>query len=102
MGQKLTRAYTGSGYNNFTVNKCVKLYYYTFCIRVQCSGCFRMGETKQPLKLEDIPVMNFGRYMIKHMKNYIEKEALVSTLLLCNQLKFTLNVAQLFHRYLCA
>lgn len=36
-----------------------------------------MGDTKQPLKLEDIPVINFGRYMLNHMKTYTEKEALI-------------------------
>ena len=34
------------------------------------------------LKLEDIPVMNLGRYMLDKMKNFKDQEALVSTLYL--------------------
>ena len=40
-----------------------------------------MMEHLQELKMEDIPVMNYGKYMIDKMRAFGDKEALV---MLCN------------------
>ena len=40
-----------------------------------------MMENLQELKMEDIPVMNYGKYMIDKMRAFGDKEALV---MFCN------------------
>ena len=38
-----------------------------------------MADTRKPLQLKDIPVMNFGKYVLENMKQFGDVEALVSS-----------------------
>ena len=41
-----------------------------------------MADTRKPLQLTDIPVMNFGKYVLESMKQFGDAEALVSIIIL--------------------
>ena len=42
----------------------------------------KMADTSKKLKLEDIPVMNFGRFMLDKMAPFKENEAMVCSKLI--------------------
>ena len=37
-----------------------------------------MADLKRPLRLEDIPAMNFGKYLLDRMKRFRDQDAVVS------------------------
>ena len=37
-----------------------------------------MADSRKSLRLENIPVMNFGKFVIEKLKNFADAEALVS------------------------